>query len=153
NGEGSGVNNADDTATAGGIAVVPYTCLQQIDPASGGSKKKYVGTAATNHFGTRWADGRGPSNFATILPPNSASCISHTTYDYGRRQMSAASSMHTGGINAALGDGSVQFISDTINAVTTGTLDATVHPVSSGISPFGVWGAYGSMNGGESSSL
>ncbi|MDR1382862.1 MAG: DUF1559 domain-containing protein, partial [Planctomycetaceae bacterium] len=39
NGEGSGVNNADDTATAGGIAVVPYTCLQQIDPASGGSKK------------------------------------------------------------------------------------------------------------------
>jgi prepilin-type processing-associated H-X9-DG protein len=67
--------------------------------------------------------------------------------------MNAASSMHTGGINAALGDGSVQFISDTVNAVTTGTLDDTVRPVTGGISPFGVWGAYGSMNGGETNSL
>jgi len=59
--------------------------------------------------------------------------------------MVAASSYHTGGVNVTIGDGSVQFISDTINS---GTLTDTTTPTS-GPSPFGVWGAMGSINGGE----
>ena len=63
--------------------------------------------------------------------------------------MNAASSYHTGGVNVAIGDGSVQFVSDTINW-STGTMSDTVAVVTSGPSPFGVWGAMGSINGGES---
>jgi prepilin-type processing-associated H-X9-DG protein len=60
--------------------------------------------------------------------------------------MVAASSYHSGGVNVSLGDGSVRFISETIDS---GTITATTTPVSSGESPFGVWGALGSINGGE----
>ncbi|MDR1960340.1 MAG: DUF1559 domain-containing protein [Planctomycetaceae bacterium] len=143
------LNNDDDTATAGGIAVVPKTCKDSIDPASGG--KKYVttgGKVATDHFGIRWGDGRAPSNFATILPPNSASCLAASDYNYGARQMNAASSQHTGGVNVALGDGSVRFVSETVDCG-----DPALTPKTSGVSNYGVWGAMGSVNGGETSEM
>lgn len=56
----------------------------------------------------------------------------------------SSSSFHPGGANALVLDGSVHFIPETIN---TGNLAAP--QVSSGASPYGVWGALGSMNGGE----
>ncbi|MDR0522798.1 MAG: DUF1559 domain-containing protein, partial [Planctomycetaceae bacterium] len=58
----------------------------------------------------------------------------------------SATSNHTAGVNAGLGDGSVRFISD---AVDTGTLDAGI-TFFNGPSNYGVWGALGSINGGES---
>ncbi|MDR1962302.1 MAG: hypothetical protein LBQ50_00815 [Planctomycetaceae bacterium] len=48
---------------------------------------------------------------------------------------------------ATFGDGSVQFINETIDNG-TGT-----RIVNSGESPFGVWGALGSINGGDQGSL
>jgi prepilin-type N-terminal cleavage/methylation domain-containing protein/prepilin-type processing-associated H-X9-DG protein len=99
-----------------------------------------------SHFGSRWADGRGPSSFSTILPPNSPSC-SGAALDYDARMMVSASSDHTGGVNVGLADGSVQFVSDTTSS---GTLTDTTTPVNGGTSPFGVWGAMGSINGSES---
>jgi hypothetical protein len=42
-------------------------------------------------------------------------------------------------------DGSVRFISDSIN-----TGNQALPPVTAGLSPYGVWGALGSMQGGES---
>ncbi|MDR1383333.1 MAG: DUF1559 domain-containing protein [Planctomycetaceae bacterium] len=127
----------------GGAAVTPKSCL---DTREGNNYKTDVETQAGDHFGTRWADGRGPSSFSTILPPNSPSC-SGAELNYDARMMVSASSYHTGGVNVSLGDGSATFVSDTINA---GTLTDTTTPVISGISPFGVWGAMGSINGGES---
>ena len=56
--------------------------------------------------------------------------------------MKSASSYHPGGVNCALFDGSVRFVNETVN---TGTLSA--NPVDSGSSPYGVWGALGSING------
>ena len=53
-------------------------------------------------------------------------------------------SFHPGGVNALRADGSVSFISETID---TGNLSAA--SVTSGISPYGTWGALGSKNGGE----
>jgi prepilin-type processing-associated H-X9-DG protein len=64
----------------------------------------------------------------------------------------SANSYHTGGANFGLGDGSVTFVSETINATGSGTMP-TNPIVSGGSSNFGVWGAAGSINGSESTSL
>jgi prepilin-type processing-associated H-X9-DG protein len=91
------------------------------------------------------------SGFSTILPPNSPSCavgnsINIATGDgYG---LMSASSYHSGGVNTSFLDGSVHFVQDGIDCNNLST-----KPLPTGPSPFGVWGAVGSINGGESKSL
>jgi type II secretory pathway pseudopilin PulG len=106
----------------------------------------------SNWVGETWLDGTSVrSGFSTIIPPNGPSCGAQSgstgSVAEGSRAMPAASSYHPGGVQVGLGDGSVRFVSETINAKTTGGLD---YCVTSGESPFGVWGALGSVNGGES---
>ncbi|MFH5802865.1 DUF1559 domain-containing protein [Alienimonas sp. DA493] len=85
------------------------------------------------------------SGFHTVGPPNGPSCAADTEWYFRRgRGLYAAGSYHTGGVQVALCDGSVQFISDTID---TGDLTAT-NPTF-GPSPYGTWGALGTRNGGE----
>ena len=139
------------TDSAANHFIYPNKCMNY---KKGNGYNANVGTGqnevyADDHFGTRWADGRGPATFSTCLPPNSPSCIGAGGVDYDGRSMNAASSYHSGGVNVGMGDGSVRFISDTINW-TTGTMNDSVTCVQSGPSPFGVWGALGSINGGES---
>jgi prepilin-type N-terminal cleavage/methylation domain-containing protein/prepilin-type processing-associated H-X9-DG protein len=92
-----------------------------------------------------WWCGGGPIviGFNTVLPPNSVSC-SESYDEWSSVSIFPPDSRHPGGVNASLCDGSVRFISQTID---TGNLAAP--PVSSGMSPYGVWGALGSRNGGE----
>jgi len=102
----------------------------------------------SNQAGWCWADALAHRNsFSTVIPPNGPSC---TTATGNARAYCSASSNHTGGVNIAMLDGSVQFISDTIDC---GDVSAD-YPnfVKSGYSNFGVWGAMGSVNGGESKS-
>ena len=82
------------------------------------------------------------TGFNTILPPNSPSCMQNDG-DFGNAVVSAGS-YHSGGVQVTLGDGSVRFIAETIDA---GNLNAG--PVRTGQSPYGVWGALGSRYGGE----
>ena len=87
------------------------------------------------------------NGFQTLLPPNSPSCFS----DPGsaeNRGIYSASSYHMNGVNAVFLDGSVRFVTDTIDF---GPTDS--RQVRSGPSQFGVWGALGSPDGGESVSL
>ncbi|MDR0337894.1 MAG: DUF1559 domain-containing protein [Planctomycetaceae bacterium] len=84
------------------------------------------------------------SGFHTVLPPNSPACLNRTNGDIG---IFTPTSNHKGGVNISLADGSVRFISETIDA---GTANAAV---SSGASRFGTWGALGSRDGGESVSF
>lgn len=54
-------------------------------------------------------------------------------------------------MNLGLLDGSVRFVSDSVNVGSASTYNG-VQPVS-GESPFGIWGAMGTPSGGESKSL
>ncbi|MCL2117066.1 MAG: DUF1559 domain-containing protein [Planctomycetaceae bacterium] len=111
-------------------------------------------------FRGHWYTHGGPvlSGICTVLRPNDVNCAAGAN-DWG---MMTAQSFHTGGVNALRCDGSVMFVSDTVdngNLVWPGTttpvpnhggpggMDAV------GRSPFGVWGALGTKSGGESVTL
>ena len=81
------------------------------------------------------------------MPPNGPTCI-RADADWSQDVMKSASSYHPGGVVCALFDASVRFVNDTVD---TGTLSAS--PVAFGPSPYGVWGALGSINGAESQPL
>jgi len=95
--------------------------------------------------GQGWCQGLMANvGFNTILPPNGPSCANWR----GQTGFYSTQSYHTGGVNLALADGSVRFMSESID---TGNLSLR-HP-GTGLSPYGVWGALGSKDGGEVSSL
>lgn len=98
---------------------------------------------------SRWNDGRSPySGFFAAAPPNSVSCTgdgnSGNVHD-GSYALPGASSLHPGGVLTSLGDGSVRFVAETVD---TGNQGAAFN-FTGGASPYGVWGAMGSRNGGE----
>lgn len=104
--------------------------------------------------GWRWGDG-SPfyTGFNTCFPPNGESgalAADATSGSDTNRVVMSASSNHPGGVHVGLGDGAVRFISDTIDSTTSATSTHSQNVVSSGQSNFGVWGAMGSRNGGES---
>jgi prepilin-type N-terminal cleavage/methylation domain-containing protein len=124
---------------------IPYDCMSL---GSGGiySSGTNVGWM-TELKGRCWARGLPAYNsMNTVLPPNSPSCARNSD-SFEAMLMISASSYHSGnGINCVAGDGSVRFISETINSLSV----SDPRFVKSGQSQFGVWGAFGSINGGES---
>lgn len=100
--------------------------------------------------GAHWADGRaGVALFNTVLPPNSPSAAVGGTL--GVDGIYSASGPHEGGVvMIALFDGSTQSIDSGIDSgdieLPTPTEDEIEAKVAS---PYGVWGALGTINGGE----
>ncbi|MDR1478668.1 MAG: DUF1559 domain-containing protein [Planctomycetaceae bacterium] len=115
-----------------------------IDPAN----PSQLGAASTRWRGSRAFD--TPISyvlFNTVLPPNSPTCCrDDNDYNWG---FYPPQSHHLGGVNCGVADGSVRFVRDSIDA---GGLPDTPHE-STGISSFGVWGAFGSIDGGEAKSV
>jgi prepilin-type N-terminal cleavage/methylation domain-containing protein len=111
-----------------------------------GSNGQLTAGNAVYWSGRRWADGlSGYAGFTTVLPPNAPSCMSGTDANesYG---IFTPTSYHPGGVIGLMADGSARFFSETIN---TGN-KAEWEERTSGESTYGVWGALGTMNGGES---
>ncbi|MDR1141865.1 MAG: DUF1559 domain-containing protein [Planctomycetaceae bacterium] len=107
---------------------------------------------ATESTGRYWAEALACySIFQTILPPNSPSCAKgSSSYPYSGNAVMTPNSKHSGGVNVSMGDGAVRFISQTIDCGNNFTVNYT--NVQTGPSPYGVWGALGTVGGGESQS-
>jgi prepilin-type processing-associated H-X9-DG protein len=128
--------------------VTPAECLAVIDPAN--SKQLAGAVVDEPKRGAFWCDGRASiTGFITSYPPNSPNCGD------GDHGYFAAQSFHTGGVNACLADGSGRFIPETIGYGNDLTQWYRYKPGYAGPSEsiFGPWGALGSMNGGESTTL
>ncbi|MDO5566259.1 MAG: DUF1559 domain-containing protein [Planctomycetia bacterium] len=150
-----GMQQSFDVSTAGNHAKACAALRSTTDPA-------FYTTPATNTStrprGSGFQCGYTANLlFNTILPPNSPSC--HRGGDGSNNGFLSATSEHRGGANALKADGSVMFISETIDcgnlesepAIPTGGTFAGADFF--GESPFGVWGAMGTIGGGESKSL
>ena len=114
---------------------------------------------ATNKWaikGRRWADARAAySSFHCALPPNSPSCFQDGNQSENNSCMCvSATSNHSGGVNACMMDGSVRFVSDTID------IGDITHKLGypnnggeghhwTGPTTHGVWGAMATPQGGE----
>ncbi len=140
--KGSSVRLNEGTATGfSDLATNPQQCAAVADG------RYYADASITKgRSGWRWTDGQMEKiGFTTVLPPNAPSCIDGSDGNGdGYNTIMPPNSNHPGGVNALRVDGSVSFISDTID---TGDLSAAT--VTGGHSPYGTWGALGSRNGGE----
>jgi hypothetical protein len=105
---------------------------------------------------SHWASGSRLDTWCdTILPPNSSICIQSIAGTGRLREFCFGylppSSYHTGGVNVAVTDASVRFVNDNVNS---GDLTQPQRAWNSNQqSPYGVWGALGSANGGETASF
>ena len=123
------------------LATNPIACLAE---ANG---KYYTNSSAVKGRGGWWfADGQAErAGFMTVLPPNSPACVEGTNGSGDSvTSLITPTSNHPGGVMSLRADGSTQFVTETIN---TGNL--SLGQVTSGPSPYGVWGALGSKDGGE----
>lgn len=123
---------------AGGWFTTPSQCLINFDGLV------WTASPTSAWAGVRWPDGgMGFGGLTTNAPPNSVSCA-WNDHD-AQNGLYPPSSNHSGGVNALMGDGSVRFITNSIN---TGNLAANGTALQ-GPSPFGVFGALGTKSGGE----
>ncbi len=124
----------------GGVGTSPAVCR-----ATATGLTYNAGVSFSDGMGSFWAAGNTGRNYVCfVMPPNGPSCAVGGVGTFGGDGVYSASSYHTGGVQVLLGDGAVRFIS---NSIDTGDLSAA--PVTTGASPYGVWGSLGSRAGGE----
>jgi len=80
--------------------------------------------------------------FNTVMPPNGPTCSEETAGG-----IYTAKSRHNNGVGVVMLDGAVRFISANIDA---GSRTSEKPLITSGASPYGVWGALGTRASGES---
>lgn len=123
------IGNVTYASTMDPITCVTYVTGTVYDPAR---------LLTSWSAGSLWAFGHPHWNaFVTVIPPNGPSCTAWTNDNLSNASgIFTASSRHPGGVQVVMCDASVRFISQTIDAM-------------GGPSGFGVWGALGTRDGGE----
>jgi len=148
------------TWTRGDLQPPPATCLTAA--ATAANWVPAANLELTNNGGGRKWSFSFPytTGFFTILPPNSPDCSSfpiQTPFFNVGTVFAGASSYHTGGVLAAMGDSSVRFIANEINAGNPNDSPGLAPPAGNtnnnhrytGESKWGVWGALGTIRGRE----
>lgn len=135
---------------AGSWVSKPSLCMNMRNPNNPNSYQDGATLVQHPRMGN-WLDCLpGNSAFTTVMPPNSPTCYKYNR-EKGQVMLLPPSSFHSGGVNCGMLDGSVRFVSDTVD--TNGLSDIKTGTNLTGKSPLGVWGAMGSPNGGETVSL
>jgi prepilin-type processing-associated H-X9-DG protein len=153
--KGSIITNIGTAETSAPVitSMTPQDCLNTRGVAGSYTSSTYITRSVPYEANYPYLYFPVCNRFCTVLPPNSPSCVAGTSYQNGA--MLSANSYHNGGVNAVYGDGSVRFISETINYASNGvnlaSVDAGNPSIITGQSLFGIWGAIGSIDGGESS--
>jgi prepilin-type N-terminal cleavage/methylation domain-containing protein/prepilin-type processing-associated H-X9-DG protein len=151
--------NPGDRTVRGGIAYNVSGVTRSAAPSLCANLRSGTELSAANvrsYKGWAWGDGRKNISVNTILPPNQPSCSdASATQGVFYSSTISASSAHSGGINAGLVDGSVRFISETIDSGDIGHLPGVSAGWTgnwwqyTGKSTYGVWGAYGTIGAGD----
>lgn len=135
-------------ANVTGVEMNPSLCIAALDPNNKNRWSTVNAPTNTYRRGDRWGDGRPAfTGFQTILPPNSPSCTNGGNTEDPNNAIYSATSWHPGGVQVALVDGKVTFVSENIDAgnLANAPPGRVLDP-----SPYGVWGALGTRAAGES---
>ena len=136
-----------------GVLAQPGLCLKVRQASRPSQYEKSIPLSKLGRGG-RWADGAaGYCLFNTVLPPNSPSCATGGTD--AADGVYSAGSFHPNGSLVAKADGSVQFIAEDIDAGDASQPPPAPQQVGDRPlpSPYGVWGALGTVAGQEASKL
>lgn len=144
-------------------STIPATVDENYAPATCAAYAGVGGlltTTGASVTGLCWANGHACFvGFTTCLPPNAPSCgLTKVPAGYakgGSGGIYSVSSYHPGGVNCLMGDGSVRFVSDSVDAgdpkltEAAPTADAPNGQTSTSPSRWGTWGALGSKAASE----
>jgi prepilin-type N-terminal cleavage/methylation domain-containing protein len=134
---------AATTTVGGGGRNNPSLCLASVGPD--GTYLNLGDGTGSRLSGTRAFDGAPPfMAVMTIIAPNGPSCKNGNNNSHDVDGVYTMSSQHVGGAHVLMGDGAVRFVGNNID-----TGDLTSDRVASGPSPYGIWGALGSISGAE----
>ncbi|QEF99084.1 hypothetical protein Mal15_31440 [Stieleria maiorica] len=136
---------------AGGLLGDAQICRPQIDPERprfwDARGQVTLPARRGQGRGYRWADAMPlMSGCNTTSPPNTQLCFGGDSTTIGTLSVS---SRHQGGGHVAMGDGSIHFITDSIECGElkgSVTLEGQGHLSPGSPSPFGLWGALGTRN-------
>ena len=129
----------------GPVSQSPNVCYTVVDGAF-----YAAGTPVQGRWGSSWHDGQAMyCAINTVIPPNGPAC-SEDAGNYGDRNtlVIPPTSDHPAGVMAALADGSIHFVAETIDTGNLALPDRDTGP-----SPYGVWGAIGSKSGRDQGKL